>query len=100
MGNMAANKLLSKRQYGFICGRSTVLQLLKVLDAWSHILDSGGQIGVIYIDYMKAFDQVLHQRLLSKVKSYGIGGSLLELIQDFMCHDWTHSSGERQRFLL
>ena len=44
------NNLLSQTQFGFIKGRSTVLQLLKVLDEWTESLQSGGQIDVIYTD--------------------------------------------------
>ena len=36
------NKLFSKQQFGFIGGRSTTMQLLKVLDDWTSILDRGG----------------------------------------------------------
>ena len=41
--HMKENELLSKHQFGFIKGRSTVLQLLKVLDTWTEMLDNGGQ---------------------------------------------------------
>ena len=54
--------LFSDRQFGFIWGRSTGLQLLKVLDHWTEILDNGGSIDVIYTDFMKAFDKVPHNR--------------------------------------
>jgi len=60
---MKRNNLLSNRQYGFIRGRSTALQLLKVLDTWTEILDRGGQLDVIYLDFMKAFDTVPHGSL-------------------------------------
>jgi hypothetical protein len=36
--HMKLNKLFSKKQFGFISGRSTVLQ--KVLDKWTEILGS------------------------------------------------------------
>ena len=36
---MKKNKFFTERQFGFIGGRSTVLQLLKVLDKWTKILD-------------------------------------------------------------
>ena len=52
--------LFSNRQYGFISGRSTSLQLLKVLDKWTETLDSGHSIDCIYMDYAKAFDTVPH----------------------------------------
>ena len=72
MNHLQKNKLLSNRQYGFIGGRSTALQMLKVMDDWTDILDRGGQLDVIYLYFMKAFDTVPHKRLLNKISSYGI----------------------------
>ena len=42
VNHMKVHKLYSNKQFGFISGRSTVLQLLKVLDRWTKILDEGG----------------------------------------------------------
>ena len=78
------NNLLSQTQFGFIKGRSTVLQLLKVLDEWTESLQSGGQIDVIYTDFEKAFDKVPHKRLLSKLKSYKINGNIIKWIESFL----------------
>ena len=55
---------LSDRQFGFLPGRSTVLQLLNVLDKWTEVLDNGAHIDAIYCDFMKAFDTVPHQQFL------------------------------------
>jgi hypothetical protein len=57
------NKLFSNCQHGFIKNRSTVTQLLKVLDKWTELLELGGQIDVIYTDLEKAFDKVPHKFL-------------------------------------
>jgi len=50
------------KHYGFIPGRSTVLQLLKIRDDWTLQLDSGTQVDIIYTDFEKAFYKVPHQR--------------------------------------
>jgi len=84
MTHIKENNLLSNRQYGFVGGRSTALQMLKVLDAWTEILDRGGEIDVIYLDFMKAFDTVPHRRLLSKMRSYGIDGNILDWVKAFL----------------
>jgi hypothetical protein len=44
---MKANQLFSNKQYGFIEGRSTALQLLEVIDKWSEALDEGLDIDCI-----------------------------------------------------
>ena len=59
--------MFSNRQYGFISGRSTQLQLLEILDIWTEVLDEGHSIECIYMDYAKAFDTVPHGRLLYKL---------------------------------
>ncbi len=42
ISHMKENMLFNLHQYGFITGSSTTLQLLKVLDEWTEILDNGG----------------------------------------------------------
>ena len=70
--HMEKNNLFSDKQFGFITGRSTVLQLLHVLNIWIEILDQGGDLEVVYCDFMKAFDKVPHRRLIHKIEKYGI----------------------------
>ena len=41
---------------------------------------------VIYFDFSRAFDAVVHSKLLTKVKSFGFGGKLLEWIGSFLRH--------------
>ena len=76
--HMKDNDQLSDKQFGFIKGRSTVLQLLKVLDSWTETLENGGCIDVVY--FMKAFDKVPHRRLIGKLQSYGIKGNILDWV--------------------
>ena len=90
ISHMRSNKLFSPYQYGFIDKRSTTLQLLYVLDKWTEIIDDGGTIDALYMDFMKAFDKVPHERLLRKVEAYGIGGPLLGWIRSFL-------TGRKQR---
>ena len=75
--HMKSNNLFSDKQFCFISGRSTVLQLLHVLDKWTESIDKGHSSDVIYMDYQKAFDTVPHRRLIGKLASYGIRGEVL-----------------------
>ena len=79
-----ANKILTEKQFGFMRGRSTILQLLKVVDKLSDILDRGGVMDIIYCDFMKAFDTVPHQRLIALLIHYGIEDPILSWITDFL----------------
>ena len=78
--------LFSSKEFGFIKGRSTVLQLLHVLDTQVKNLEEGGQIDVIYTDFTTAFDKVPHCRLINKLLSYGINDQLILWINDFLLH--------------
>ena len=78
------NNLYSVKQYGFIKGRSTVLQLLRILDDWTEMLEGGGQIDVIYTDFEKAFDRVPHKRLISKLYSYNINEDIIKWIKAYL----------------
>ena len=81
---MVLNNLFSDQQYGFINGRSSTLQLLKVMEEWSSALDEGNTIDCIYMDFMKAFDTVPHRRLLSKLRSYGFTDSMVNWVEAFI----------------
>ena len=81
---MNANDLFTGKQFGFISGRSTTLQLLHVFEKWTELIDQGSNIGVAYMDFMKAFDKVPHGRLMKKIESYGISGEALSWIREFL----------------
>ena len=66
VNHMTRNKLFSTQ------GRSTLVQLLNVIDSRTKALDRGESVDV-YLDFMKAFDTVPHKRLIGKLNSYGIG---------------------------
>ena len=63
MSHMIENNFLYKNQHGFVSGRSCVTQLLQVLDKWTEILDDGGEVDCVYLDFSKALDSVPHLRL-------------------------------------
>ena len=84
MEHMRVNNIFSKQQFGFIKGRSTVLQLLNVMDSWTMALDNGFSIDSIYLDFMKAFDTVPHKRLIYKLRMNGINPSILRWLEGFL----------------
>ena len=82
--HMTKNDLFSKKQYGFIKGRSTVLQLLCALEQWTENIEEGKTVDCIYADFKKAFDKVPHKRLMKKVRAYGIHENICQWIEDFL----------------
>jgi len=84
------HKLLSPQQHGFLAKRSTLTNLLETTNDWSITIDNKHLQKAVYIDFSKAFDTVSHSKLLIKLRSYGITGDLLSVIEDFL-------SGRSQR---
>jgi hypothetical protein len=82
--HMKENGLFSDEQHGFLGGRSCITQLLETLEEWTKILDEGGCLDAVYMDFMKAFDSVPHKRLLSKLGSYVIQGDIFNWIRAFL----------------
>ena len=78
------NNILSKEQFGFVSGRNTITQLLITINDWMQELDNDVPIDACYLDFRKAFDTVPHTRLINKLKSYNINGSMLNWIHSFL----------------
>ena len=76
--------LITKFQYGFISGKSTELQLTKCLKFWYNELNNKKCVDIIYIDFEKAFDVVSHEKLLFKLKSYGISNKIIKWFYNFV----------------
>ena len=75
---------LSDRQFSYLPRRSTVLQMLNVLDKWTESLNNGTHVDAIYCDFMKSFDTVPHQRLLRVLRFYNAAENLVKWIEDFL----------------
>ncbi|CAF1043276.1 unnamed protein product, partial [Brachionus calyciflorus] len=87
------NKLIDERQHGFMPNKSCTTNLLEFIDWVTDEIDQGNFVDVIYTDFSKAFDKVSHQKLLVKLKSYGIVGEIFEWIKSFLL-------GRKQRVVL
>eukprot|EP00112_Aurelia_sp_Birch-Aquarium-sp1_P026644 Seg96.8 transcript_id=Seg96.8/GoldUCD/mRNA.D3Y31 product="putative RNA-directed DNA polymerase from transposon BS" protein_id=Seg96.8/GoldUCD/D3Y31 len=91
--HMLRNGFFSVYQFGFIKGRSAVLQLLCALESWIEAIDEGNSVHVICADLRKAFDKVPHKRLLEKCRSYGFTEQIMSWLDKFL-------AGRKQRVLL
>ena len=74
------NKILTPVQHGFRSKHSCESQLLITTDEFIQKT----QTDVVVLDCSKAFDVVPHQRLLHKLDHYGIRGTTLNWIQNFL----------------
>ena len=80
------NNLFTNSQFGFRKGDSCVSQLLSITHNILKGFDANPSLDTrgIFLDISKAFDRVWHEGLIFKLKSYGISGPLLLLIQNFL----------------
>ena len=89
---LCENQLLTPNQSGFHPGDSTVNQLLfithKIYSAFEEF--PSREMRAVFLDISKAFDEVWHDGLLFKLKSYGISGCLFSVIEDFLDNRQQH----------
>ena len=78
------NNLLYSKQYGFMPKKSTNAQLLRYFNDISSAVLDGCQVDSVYLDYSKAFDSIVHTKLLFKLEKYGIGEKLLMWLSAFL----------------
>lgn len=90
---LTKEKLIVAEQHGFLPRKSCTTNLLELYDRLTTALHLGLPVDVIYTDFCKAFDKVPHQRLLHKLKAYGIGGQLLQWIEEWL-------TGRQQRVVV
>ena len=79
-------RLFHKTQSGFRSQHSCETALVHMIDSWLNALDSSKMIGVVLVDFKKAFDLVDHQILLSKLEIYGIKENALIWFNSYLTH--------------
>ena len=78
------HKLLNPSQHGFLKARSCLTNVLCFFEEITKWVDEGSPVDVIYLDSQKAFDNVPDQRLILKLKSHGMGNSIINLIEQWL----------------
>ena len=81
---LLSNNLITKHQHAFLLKHSTTTNLLESTRDWSLALNCHNNVDILYIDYQRAFDSIVHSKLLIKLQSYGVCGNLLAWISAFL----------------
>ena len=55
-----------------------------MIDLWITAIDSGKMVGVVLVDFKKAFDLVDHQILIDKLEIYGIKGEAISWFNTYL----------------
>ncbi len=93
MSFCSVNGLISKAQHGFVKRKGCLTNLLEARDILTEAIHLSFSVDVIYTDFAKAFDKVPHRRLLQKLSTYGICGSVFKWIKDWL-------TGRQQRVVI
>jgi hypothetical protein len=78
------NKWLYEGQHGFRPGYSCESQVVTVCQDIADSMDDGDRIDAIVIDFSKAFDLVLHDRLLMKIAIAGVDSRTVTWVREFL----------------
>jgi ribonuclease P/MRP protein subunit RPP40 len=82
--HMYSSGLLNNSQHGFLKNKSTTTHLLECCLDWNVALRSKKAVDIIYLDFAKAFDSVVHSKLIAKLTYYGVNDMLLKWIESFL----------------
>ena len=74
---LAEHNILTPAQFGFRHGHSIILQLINCHLDWVFNQNDSFATDVVFLNFLKAFDSVVHSKLLIKLASYGIHFELL-----------------------
>ena len=77
-------KVIPVNQAGFRKGRSTIDHLVKLTTQVKQQFARRKNILATFFDIKKAYDQVWHHRLLTKIKNIGISGNMYNYLMSFL----------------
>ena len=75
---------LSKTQWGFQPGKSTVQALLVTIDNWLQYLERGCDVGAVFFDFKKAFDSVPHIPLITKLQQLNLDPNIVSWVRNYL----------------
>ena len=78
------HNLGNKHQWAYKKGHSTQLLLAKMTEDWRSAMDRKLVVGVVFIDFRKAFDSVPHNILLRKLQDLGIADDRWCWLRDYL----------------
>ena len=82
--HIESNDALTTNQWDFRKGRSTEGLLLHMTETWKQALDEGLIVGILQIDFRKAFDTINHKILEKKLQGCGIAGQMFDILCDYL----------------
>ena len=78
------DKLATFLDFNELLCKNSLTNLLESLENWTKAPDDGFGLDIVYLDCRKAFDSVLHRRLLEKLKTFDLSGKLIKWLDSFL----------------
>ena len=83
-GLLEINKLISIEQHGLVTSKACVTNLLECQDLTTISLHELKELGMLYNDFMKAFNEFSYRKLIHKLRAYGFGERLIDRVGSFL----------------
>ena len=90
MNHLEKGKFLAEEQHGFRKNRSCETQLIQTVHNIAQSINNKDQVDSVLLDFSKAFDKVVHRKLLLKLDHYGVRGNIYSWISDFLSDRTQH----------
>ena len=84
VSTLSSSNYFSEYQSAYLHRRSSATQLIQYTDLITNSIARGEQVDCIYLDYAKAFDSIIHSKLLYKLKAIGFNANLYKWIESFL----------------
>ena len=78
------NNLFSTCQHGFVNSRSCATNLLEAFDSIAYSLAYNFEVIILLLEFLKAFDKVVHVLLLDKMRSFGFDEDIINWTKVFL----------------
>ena len=84
MKHLEQHNILTDCQHGLIARRNCETQLVTLCHELTDSLDKNKQTDMVILDFSKAFVRIPHQRLLIKLRRYGIQSTTFQWVQSIL----------------
>lgn len=86
LAHLLKNNLLFVNQSGFLPGHGTDFQIISIVDYISQAFEENCEVRGVFLDIESAFDKVPHKLLLHKIKAYGFGPEVMNLLTSYLAN--------------
>ncbi|PKU43601.1 rna-directed dna polymerase from mobile element jockey- hypothetical protein [Limosa lapponica baueri] len=98
--HMNDKKIVRSSQNGFTKGKPCLTNLINFYDEMTDVVDERRVLGIVYVDFTKAFDTVSHKILRDKLTMYGLDKQRVRWIKNWLNSPAQDGSDQWHKILL